>query len=295
MKKTLFLIFSGVIVIFSIICISSGPIINKTIPNAINWRSQNCQKLADEYKIAKDTKDDKIIKNAKKAKNECLREKAMYGLEYSSLIIDVVLGLVCTILGLMHYFDVAKPFEKVTGIIGLSSGIIGFVLTLVYVCYSGYIFTKHPYEDSNGRKELYKGDDDFAYAKRYNSTHFTCLFYKENDDDSIFAKYSDLGKKQYNYNKERSQEYEDEESDISYCSHPNLDARQCISKEYDQVSFISGFSCDTLYIELYDTIENKYLFDKWITSIIFSCLIIVSDIGLAIFGFLLFKSDGSGI
>ena len=74
-----------------------------------------------------------------------------------------------------------------------------------------------------------------------------------------------------------------------------MDARQCISKEYAKVSFISGFSCDTLYIELYDTIENKYLFDKWITSIIFSCLIIVSDIGLAIFGFLLFKSDGSGI
>ena len=169
MKKTLFLIFSGVIVIFSIICISSGPIINKTIPNAINWRSQNCQKLADEYKIAKDTKDDKIIKNAKKAKNECLREKAMYGLEYSSLIIDVICGLVCTILGLMHYFDVAKPFEKITGIIGLSSGIIGFVLTLVYVCYSGYIFTKHPYEDSDGRKKWYKGYDDFAYAKRYNS------------------------------------------------------------------------------------------------------------------------------
>ena len=91
----------------------------------------------------------------------------MYGLEYSSLIIDVICGLVCNILGLIHYFDVAKPFEKVTGIIGLSSGIIGFV--------------------------------------------------------------------------------------------------------------------------------NKYLFDKWITSIIFSCLIIVSDIGLAIFGFLLFKSDGSGI
>ena len=93
----------------------------------------------------------------------------MYGLEYSSLIIDVICGLVCIILGLIHYFDVAKPFEKFTGIIGLSSGIIGFVLTLVYVCYSGYIFTKHPYEDSDGRKKWYKGDDDFAYAKRYNS------------------------------------------------------------------------------------------------------------------------------
>ena len=295
MKKTLFLILSGVIVIFSIICISSGPVINKTIPNAINWRTQNCQKLTDEYKIAKETKDDKTIEKAKKAKNECNREKAIYGLEYSSLIIDLICGLVCTILGLMHYFDVAKPFEKITGIIGLSSGFIGFVLTLIYVCYSGFIFTKHPYEDSDGKKELYKGDDDFAYAKRENSTHFKCLFYKENDDDSILAKYSDLGKKQYNYNKERTQEYEDEESDISYCTSPIKDASDCISKEYIPISPLSAFSCDKYYIQYIDTFENKYLFDKWITSIIFSCLIIVSDIGLAIFGFLLFKSDGSGI
>ena len=144
MKKTLFLIISGVIVIFSIISISTGPVINRTIPNSINWRKLNCQKLTDEYKIAKDTKSDKDIEKAKKAKNKCNREKAMYGLEYSSLIIDVVCGFLCTILGLLHYFDIGKPFEKVTGIIGLSSAIIGFVLTLVYVCYSGFIFTNHP-------------------------------------------------------------------------------------------------------------------------------------------------------
>ena len=40
---------------------------------------------------------------------------------------------------------------------------------------------------------------------------------------------------------------------------------------------------------------NKYLFDRWVTTIIFSCFIIACCIGLAIFGFLLFKSDGSGI
>ena len=42
--------------------------------------------------------------------------------------------------------------------------------------------------------------------------------------------------------------------------------------------------------------ENKYLFDMWVTTIIFTCLICVCAIGLAIFGFLLFKnSDGSGL
>ena len=72
--------------------------------------------------------------------NVCNRKKAVYGLEYSSLVLDAILGFLCLILGLLHYFDVGKPFEKVTGIIGLATGIIQFILTLVYVCYSGYIF-----------------------------------------------------------------------------------------------------------------------------------------------------------
>ena len=42
----------------------------------------------------------------------------MYGLEHASLILDVILGFICLILGLLHYFDIGKPFEKVTGIIG---------------------------------------------------------------------------------------------------------------------------------------------------------------------------------
>jgi len=293
MKKTLFLILSGVIVIFSIICISSGPVINKTIPNAINRRTQNCQKLTDEYKIAKETKDDKTIEKAKKAKNKCNREKAMYGLEYSSLIINLICGLVCTILGLIHYFDVAKPFEKVTGIIGLSSGIIGFVLTLVYVCYSGYIFTKHPYEDSSGNNSIYKVNDDWAYAKKEEGKIFKCLFFNDKDENSLFVKYSDLGKKQYNYNKEKSQEYADQDSNYFDCSEHYIPSLTCNSKEYIEIAFVNN--CDNLYMIPIDTIENKYLFDKWITSIIFSCLVIVCDIGLAVFGFLLFKSDASGI
>jgi len=202
MKKTLFLILSGCIVIFSIICICCGPIITGVIPRASIWRTQNCQQKADLVKAYEDQNQDKdIIKSAKKDRNKCNREKAMYGLEYSSLIVDVICGFICTILGLLHYFDVAKPFEKVTGIIGLATGIIGFVLTLVYVCYSGYIFTNDPYIDDDG-DYLYKRDGDWAYAKLENGK-FKCLFYKEKDENSIYAKYSDLGKKQYNYYKKQ--------------------------------------------------------------------------------------------
>jgi len=59
--------------------------------------------------------------------------------------------------------------------------------------------------------------------------------------------------------------------------------------------YIKHNSCDKLYVEITDEVENKYIYDRWVTTIIFACLIIACDIGLAIFGFFLFKSDGSGI
>ena len=282
MKKTLFLILSGAIVIFSIIwlsgaivifsiiCISSGPVINGIIPNYKIWRTENCQRWSDAYKEEnnKDTKE-----QYKKFRNKCNREKAMYGLEYSSLIIDVICGFVCTILGLLHYFDIGKPFEKVTGIIGLATGIIGFVLTLVYV--------------------IIKRDGDWAFAKWEEGKGYKCLFYKDKDLFSTVAKYSDLGKKQYNYNKKKSKEYDNHNSDFYNCQKTGL---FCFGSEY----YTGGVSalrprCDYLYVVPESGIDNKYLFDRWITTIIFSCFIFVCDIGLAIFGFLLFKSDGSGI
>ena len=295
MKKTLFLILSGCIVIFSIICICCGPIITGVIPRANIWKTQNCQQISDFVKTLQD-QDQK--KAGKKFLNRCNREKAMYGLEYSSLIVDVIFGFVCTLLGLLHYFDVAKPFEKVTGIIGLATGIIGFVLTLVYVCYSGYIFTKDPYDKGSGNligsppSSIYKRNGDWAFAKFEEGKGYKCLYYKENDIYSVYAKYSDLGKKQYNYNKKKKEEYADHNSDFYKCQ---ANIRQC-DEEYYPDSIPTGCNDKFLYTwDNDDTIDKKYLFDKWVTTIIFSCFIIVCDIGLAIFGFLLFKSDGSGI
>ena len=54
-------------------------------------------------------------------------------------------------------------------------------------------------------------------------------------------------------------------------------------------------SCDKIYVKLSDEVENKYLYDRWVTTLIFACFIIACNIGLAIFGFFLFKSDTPGI
>ena len=304
MKKTLFLIFSGAIVIFSVICICSAPIINGLLPK--NWGYLNCQLESDNYKDTKDDNSisgeakDKAIKSAKKSLNLCNRKKAVYGLEYASLILDVILAFLCLILGLLHYFDIGKPFEKVTGIIGLSTGIIQFILTLVYICYSGYIFTN----DTPGDSSLLKADSDGVIAT-WDTTEqkYKCDFYDKDDEDAIYAKYNEMGKKIYNYNKDM---YKDDSTARS-CQYNFMVG----SDRYDygyfeyQCKDNSGYapgsgtskinSCDKIYVKLSDEVENKYLYDRWVTTLIFACFIIACDIGLAIFGFFLFRSDTPGI
>ena len=290
MKKTLFLVFSGAILIFTIISICCAPIINGDIINASSWKTNNCKLKEDDYKLNKNDVN-------KKAKNLCNRQKAMYGLEYSSLLIDVILGFICTILGLLHYFDVAKPFEKISGIIGLVTGIVGFVLTLVYICYSGYIFTNdttngfdssyHP--GGTNSEPLLKLDKEGAFAE-WDGNKFKCIFYKANKPDSSFVTYSDLGKKQYNYEKKR---HYDADNKYTNCGGTYLSCTG--SNEFVSTS-ISGNDCKKLYLSSSPSgVENKYVFDRWVSTIIFSCFIAACCIGLAIFGFLLFKSDGSGI
>ena len=313
MKKTLFLIFSGAIVIFSVICICSAPLINlmfsETFVDSMGWGILNCKKFSDDYKQFKDTtpltgdEKKKALKPKKRELNLCNGRKAMYGLERASFIIDVILGFLCLNLGLLHYFDVGKPFEKVTGIIGLATGIIQFILTLVYVCYSGYIFTN----DSPGDSSFYKADKDGAIATWDDSKKkYKCDFYDKDDEYALYAKYSDLWKKAYNYDKDISQAESTSKfktcrfnylPDLPSGVKPSFDD-ECDSGEgyvnsLDGVNKYSG--CDNLYVKFTDNIDNKYLYDRWVTTIIFACFIIVCDIGLAIFGFFLFKSDGSGL
>ena len=298
MKKTLFLVFSACIVVFSIISICTAPIINGVLKEAGSWRTLNCKYQEDLYKSIKDNKNypnrDTALETQKKEKNKCNREKAMYGLEYSALILDITLGFICAVLGLLHYFDVAKPFEKISGIIGLSTGVITFVLTLVYICYSGYIFTKQvpsiSYDNGLG-SQILKLDKEGAFAKK-DGNQYKCLYYKSNKDNSAYAKFSDLGKRQYNYEKKRH--YPENNSKYIGCMDTLSDAiNKCGNQEY----FSLSSNCEYLYLsDIANGFGNKYLFDMWVTTIIFTCFICVCAIGLAIFGFLLFNSsNGSGL
>ena len=323
MQRTLFLVLSSAIVVFSIICLCTAPIINGILSEAKSWGTQNCKAISDEYKYEKDHNgNDDTLESLKKRRNLCNRQKAMYGLEYSSYIIDVSLGFICAVLGLLHFFDVGKSFQKYSGIIGLVTGIVGFVLTLVYIIYSGYIFTKDISEDYDGGFKdtinIGTGSINFNYMIKLNGEgafaeldgdNYKCIFYKEKDRNAVLAKYKDLGKKSLNYEKKRNYDQKDEYTncavhDAVYGCYYNNNGQYVPNPSnhpvYGPSTSVNTFksnNCKYLYLsKVAGGFGNKYLYDNWLTNIIFGCIIIACEIGLAIFGFLLFKnSDGSGI
>ena len=318
MNKTLiFFCISCCLLIFSIIVVCTGPIITGVISGS--WNNQNCQvysdhrKYIDDEKIVSDKKTrDDFKKYLKKGQHLCERQKAMYGLEYASLISDIFFGVLCSLLSLLHYFGIGNYCEKVTGIIGLACGIIGFILTLIYIIYSGYIFTNDgpgkSYSHSGtslptshyGGSSIYKLDKDRAFAE-WKDNKYQCLYYKEDDEDSLYAKYNDLGKKQYNYHKDF--EFADSNSEYKNC-------KLSVLSGGGSPIFTSSFlttcktpiitkipNCNKVYYSgnsYEDDLSLKYNYDKWVTSIIFGCFIIALNLGLAIFGFLLFsQSEGT--
>ena len=46
--------------------------------------------------------------------------------------------------------------------------------------------------------------------------------------------------------------------------------------------------CDYLYYPPYTRTINKYIYDRWLTALILSVLIVACNVALSIFGFLLF-------
>ena len=305
MNNNLFFLCCGVaFLVFSIIVICTAPIITGVLPNSGKWNTQNCKIISDEYDIYEKnhknpTETEKIeIEMYKRRIHLCRRQNAMYSMEYTSVIFDVILSFICTILGLLHYFDVGKSFEKFSGLIGLISGAICFILTFIYIIYSCYIFDNDMYLNnsniptrklfSNGA--LYKWEDS-KYKRPYDEEENTKKPYLY----LPYIKYKDLGKKQYNYNSKMYKSYNDPDvkDEIKNCNYGYLSG--IITT---QLPYLDGSSskCDYIWPSSYSDnlgYEHKYLFDKWITSIIFGVLILVCDIGLDIFGFLLF-SGGSG-
>jgi hypothetical protein len=333
MKNLIFLCVSTAIIIFTVIVLNNAPIINGYIGK--DWYAESCQKYVDLHKYYKDkdfsdistsdygvsTLDDKNkwLDLLKEGKNKCYRNKAMIGLEYSAFNFNIVFGFTCALLGLFNYLKIGN-IGKMIGIIGFGSGVIGFVLTLVYIIYSGIIFTQDvvgkTFININSKyssdAELKKIKADGAFAEWDDKKKgYVCIYYEKDNEDSLYLTYSDYGNKHLNYR--TKDEYPEENKNYKFigCEQSSYYTYSQCKTSHDtanlgrtgKIKYYDSFSpanrnekgeCDYLYY--YDgSNENKKknIYDRWVTSIVLGCLIFVLDLGLAIFGFLIFKDGGT--
>lgn len=286
MNKTLILLLiSLAVLVLSVICVTVAPIINNLLGNFESWGKNNCQYFSDVAKYTKEL-DDKY-KN-EKYNNLCIRQKAMYGLEYSAFIFDLAIGFLIGQLALLHYFNAGKSFEKTTGLIGLIGGGIGFLITLIYVCFSGYIFNNDvAYRQADGSGSVI--DRLYSNGAMYKPMNGGLggtnpdiyIYSNEIDDDAQYVKYRDLGDEQYNYNK------------IIYEAYSTSGSGTCILGASGTTSSCFSGVCDYCYPnEPAVDNKNKYLYDRWCLSLVLAVIITVLNVGIVVFGFLLFSNKG---
>ena len=299
-----FLIISTALLVLSVITVCHAPIINGAVGKNVymnNWNVANCKLMDDKYKYEKDHDvynleevtgyiDDKI---AKRRITECKRHHLMFSFEYVAFIFDVVLGFICFFLGFIHYLEPGNKFEKVSGMIGLISGIIIAVFTIVYVAFSALIFNN---EAIQGKSILYPNKASYHWnGQKY--IHDYDEEKAENEDTDIqLIKFKDLGKKQYNYDSEfyRMSIDSTDKNEYKNCQYRLTSSDISIQKNYltDTTK-----SCEYVWesgSETYqDSTDNKFLYDRWLTTIIFGVLITVCGLCVGLFGLLLFKNSAN--
>ena len=297
-----FLIISTALLVLSVITVCHAPIINGAVGKNVymnNWNVANCKLMDDKYKYEKDHDvynleevtgyiDDKI---AKRRITECKRHHLMFSFEYVAFIFDVVLGFICFFLGFIHYLEPGNKFEKVSGMIGLISGIIIAVFTIVYVAFSALIFNN---EAIQGKSILYPNKASYHWnGQKY--IHDYDEEKAENEDTDIqLIKFKDLGKKQYNYDSEFYRMTIDSTNKNEY---KNCQYRLTSSDISIQKNYLTDTTKSCEYVwesgsETYqDSTDNKFLYDRWLTTIIFGVLITVCGLCVGLFGLLLFKNS----
>ena len=291
-KGLIFFCCACVILLFTIINLSIGPIVSYIISytTGSSWGKLNCAKMSDDKKDqSPGLTDDQKKYYWQRPIDECNNKKAMHNMEYTAFIFDIVIGFICGLLGLLHFFDLKKDFIPKTGLIGFICGIIGFIFTFVYLILNGLVYTNYgPYNSSTGYPSFYysyiKADSDGAFAEKEGSKYKLIYFDKKENYYALFATFSDLGKKQYNYDRDMYKAYIAD--DTCYTTIRYYDIEYFTDTTRASV-------CKKLYRAPITEISNKNISDRFLTALILSLFVCIANIGLALFGFLLWKSpDG---
>ena len=245
-KNLIFLCVATCIFVFSVIVLNFAPVINGLIGKGkydlngdiisgsgfyLGFADYPCSSYIDIYNDYKDgfntystslktqEEKDKFLDQLKDGKSDCLRKKAMAGLEYSAFIIDVIFGFICAILGLLLYSG--NNIAKFVGLIGLAGGALGFVLTFVYIIYSGIVFNNDVvYKDFTSPNPY--SDAELATTSNgaileFKDNKYVCIFYDKDNKDKLYRKYSNYGVKYLNYYHLNQKDKDDEYYKYSQC------------------------------------------------------------------------------
>ena len=287
---TRFLICSCVILIFTIINFGVGPAINKRVGDSISY--VDCSIYSDrldEYKKSNPSPEDKTLKTYEDFVTMCRRGKAMYHVEYTTFIFNIIISFICTLLG---FYGLEKEMIPKTSRIGLLCGVTGFIMTFIYVILNGVTYTS-----TIDSSSIYKLDSDGAFAKLDNTQKkYLCLFFEEDGSlTSIYAKFSDLIKSQYNYNKKLSDSFAND-PEHKNCKGSIESIRTCGLNQYLDLSVqtytVDGESkeCTKLYYQqLFNDNKNYDISARFLAALIFSIFSFIGFLILAYNSYLLSK------
>ena len=288
-----FFFVSCIILVLATINMGVGPIMNKKL--GTSWGNANCEKLVNEYEDDKKSNPnmDELTKEKREYNiNQCKNKKTMYNMEYTSFVFNIVIGFIGVLIGL---YGLQNEVIPKSGTIGMACGFVGLALTIVYVIFNIIVYTS--YYDT----QYYKVDSDGAFAER-EGTRYKCYYFKEKEDfRSLYAKYSDLIKSQYNYNKELSDSFKNEREKRYGCTVNDGSIALCALDEYLDIpaTYTNGNNevvpCSKLYYhDSYNEFDDFSNYDKSariLTTLIVSILIILCYLGFIFSGFILNKES----
>jgi hypothetical protein len=162
----------------------------------------------------------KIKTYLKKGKKLCPSNKMMHKFKYISFYINIFFGILCAILSLLHHYNIARRFERYTGLIGVISGIVGIILTSMFIIYNGLLFSN----DDFGKDLIYntiatpaknKKKEVVSYKNNKNEwdnseKHYYNFYYGQKDEELTYQKYKELCQ-EYKNNKKLATNDDDNE------------------------------------------------------------------------------------
>lgn len=282
------ILLSLLIILISIVSFFIGPMIkgnNYTSIPKIGVKNFygvkiDCDFISDFAKNEEDKLRKKFIKGQG---NKCKRFAAMGGLEFMAFSLSFSIGFIYLFLSIKLHNDEIK----LNTIIQLIPTGLGFISSILYTGFNGYIFINDSpvfildnlvSSNNDYINGFIKTTENGVFAKLDESTgKYYLLNPKKNDFDfdTPYIKFKDLKNKQYNYNKAfYFQKFFGENEEFYNCQYNDVEKFHYGDVAEKTYTDNSGnlITCKNLYYYNFNEINyNKYIYNRWLITLILAC------------------------